>query len=65
MKIIKYKTDTDTIDGKREGLLKPRIIREFVEKYDNNPIPRHNIAKNMLEDMGVPKERTQNALEMI
>jgi len=65
LKIIKYKTDTDTLDGKREALLKPRITREFLEKYDNNPIPRDDIAKNVLEDMGVPKDRATTVLEMI
>jgi predicted nucleotide-binding protein len=46
-------------------LLKPRVIREFLSHYNNNPIPRGDIAKNVLEGMHVPKDRTQNALEMI
>lgn len=65
LKIVKYKTETDTLDGKREALLKPRIIREFLNKYGDNPIPRDDIARNVLEGMGVPKDRTQAVLEMI
>lgn len=65
LKIIKYKTDTDTLDGKREALLKPRVIREFLNRYNDNAVPRADIAQNVLEDMGVPEERTKAALEMI
>jgi predicted nucleotide-binding protein len=65
LKIIKYKTETDTVEGKREALLRPRVIREFLEKYGDNPIPRDDIAQNVLEDMGVPKERTEEVLLMI
>lgn len=65
LKIIKYKTDTDTLDGKREALLKPRVIREFLNRYNDNAVPRADIAQNVLEDMGVPEERTKAVLEMI
>jgi hypothetical protein len=65
LKILKPKAETDTLDGKREALLKPRVIREFLNKYGDNPIPREDIALNVLEDMGVPKDRTKTALEMI
>ena len=63
MKIIKYKTETDTLDGKREALLKPRVVREFLNRYNDNAIPRHDIAQNVLEDLGVPKARTKAALD--
>jgi predicted nucleotide-binding protein len=64
-KILKPKAETDTLDGKREALLKPRVVREFLEKYADNPIPREDIALNILEDMGVPKDRTSEVLAMI
>lgn len=64
-KILKPKTETDTLDGKREALLKPRVTREFLNKYSDNAVPRDDIAFNVLEDMGVPKDRTKAALEMI
>lgn len=64
-KIIKPKTETDALDGKREAMLKPRIIREFLNKYGDNPIPRSDIAYNVLEDMGVPNDRAKDVLGMI
>lgn len=65
LKIIKYKTETDPIDGKREALLKPRVIGGFLNRYNDNAFPRDDIAKNVLEDMGVPKDRTTEVLGMI
>jgi len=64
-KILKPKTETDTLDGKREALLKPRIIREFLNKYGDNAVPRDDIAQNVLGGMGVPKERAKQVLELI
>jgi hypothetical protein len=45
--------------------LKPRITREFLNNYGDNAVPREDIAYNVLEDMGVPKDRTRAVLEMI
>lgn len=65
VRILKPKTDTDTLDGKREALLKPRVVREFLQQYNDNPVPRDDIAKNILEDKDVPNDRTKAVLEMI
>ena len=65
LKILKPKTETDTLDGKREALLKPRVIKEFLTKYNDNAIPRVDIALNVLEDLKVPKDRTKEVLAMI
>ncbi|MEM6386521.1 MAG: TIR domain-containing protein [Pseudomonadota bacterium] len=51
--------------AKVEAFLKPRIVRDFVEKYDGSPIPRDDIAQNVLSSMGVPSERSEATLEMI
>ena len=63
--ILKPQTETAPLDGKREALLTPRIIREFLSKYDGNAVPREDIAYNVLETMKVPKDRTKKVLEMI
>jgi hypothetical protein len=64
-KILKPKEETHPLEGKREALLKPRVIREFLTKYNDNAIPREDIALNVLEDFGVPKERTAEVLSLI
>jgi hypothetical protein len=55
----------DDLHGKREALLKPRVIGEFLNKYNNSPLPPENIAFNVLNSMGVPKERTEATLKLI
>jgi hypothetical protein len=47
--ILKPKTETDTLGGKREALLKPRIIKEFLTKYSDSAIPHEDIALNVLK----------------
>ena len=44
MKILRRQDDSQALEGKREALLKPRVIREFLTKYDNAQIPRDDIA---------------------
>ena len=55
----------DDLAAKREAFLKPRIIGEFLGKYDGSKFPRDEIAKNLLEDMGVPRDRTTGVLEIL
>ena len=57
--------EKDELVAKREALLKPRVIREFLTQYNGNPIPKDNIARNVLSDMGVPKDRTSTVLALI
>src|SRR5262249_52439559 len=50
---------------KREALMKPRVIREFLAKYDGSPVPVQKIGCNVLETMGVPASRTEPTLGLI
>lgn len=49
----------------REAFLKPRVIGEFLRKYDGNSLPGEKIALNVLEAMGLPSDRTADAFEVI
>lgn len=51
--------------SKREALLQPRVIGEFLRKYDGHPVPRQDIALNVLVDIGVPRERAEEVMTMI
>jgi hypothetical protein len=57
--------DGDDIGARREAILKPRIMREFFEKYRRAKFPGDVIAQNVLRGLGLPGERTQSALEII
>ncbi len=65
MRIVRPTVDGDDLTAKREALLKPRVVREFLQKYDGAPVPKDTIAQNVLMDMGVPKERSADALKLI
>lgn len=49
----------------REAFLTPRIIREFLEKYDGKQLPRLDIARNVLKKMGVPASRVNDVHELV
>ena len=49
----------------REAGLKPRVLREFLERYDESPLPSERIAKNVLEEMQVPGKRVGATYQLI
>ncbi|HEX4156166.1 MAG TPA: TIR domain-containing protein [Acidobacteriaceae bacterium] len=65
MRIVRPTSEGDDTAAKREAFLKPRVIREFLQKYDRAPIPRDDIARNVLMEIGVPTDRTAEVLSLI
>jgi CAP12/Pycsar effector protein, TIR domain len=55
----------DDLAARREAALKPRILGEFIRKYESSPLPRHDIALNVLAEMGVPRERAESVYTLI
>lgn len=49
----------------REAVLKPRVLREFLARYDGSSLPSERIAKNVLEEMGVPSPRAGATHQLI
>lgn len=64
-RIVRPTMEGDDYAAKREALLKPRVVREFLTHYNNSPLPKDNIAQNVLNDMGVPIDRTSEVLALI
>ncbi|MBI5643869.1 MAG: nucleotide-binding protein [Deltaproteobacteria bacterium] len=64
-RILAPLAEGDDLVAKREAALKPRILGEFIRKYENSPLPRHDIALNVLNEMGVPRERTESVYTLI
>lgn len=64
-RICKPVEEGDDLVAKREAVLKPRIIREFLSKYSGSQLPRDKIAEHVLEQMKVPEDRTKQVLDMI
>lgn len=55
----------DDVKAKREALLTPAVMGQFLNKYNNSPLPPENIAQNVLGSMNVPKERTEGIYQLI
>lgn len=64
-RIVRPTKEGDDLAAKREALMKPRVIREFLTQYNGSPIPKDTIAQNVLGDMGVPDDRTSEVLALI
>lgn len=65
MRIFKPLQDGDDLKARRESFLRPKVIGEFLRKYDGSPLPRNDIGKNVLEDLGVPGERSAAVFDII
>ncbi|MRW83733.1 hypothetical protein GJ698_06450 [Pseudoduganella sp. FT26W] len=64
-RITRPTTEGDDLAAKREAILKPRVVREFLTRYDGSPLPKDTIAQNVLNDMGVPLDRASEVLALI
>jgi len=64
-RILRPKQEDADLAAKREAVLKPRVFGDFLRNYDGHPFPRQDIALNVLEEMGVPREKTAEVLERI
>jgi predicted nucleotide-binding protein len=65
LRILRPKEEDADLIAKREAVLKPRIFGEFLRNYEGHPFPRNDIALNVLEGMGVPREKAPEVLERI
>ncbi len=64
-RVVQPLEEGDEDVAKREAILKPRIVGDFLRKYQNSPLPRRDIALNVLISMGVPKERAESVYTLI
>jgi hypothetical protein len=58
--------DGDDVVAMREAFERPRVIKEFIAKYNGTKLPASaQVAKNVLHGMGVPLEATDRAYELL
>jgi len=63
--MLRPKVEGADLLAKREAVLLPRVFGEFLRNYDGHPFPRQDIALNVLEDLGVPRDKAQEVFERI
>jgi len=64
-RVVAPTVEGDDVRALAEAVLRPRVVREFLEKYDGSRVPSRTIALNVLADMGVPNDATERAFDMI
>lgn len=64
-RILRPTEENADIAARREAVLRPRVFGEFLRKYDGHPLPRQDIALNILEEMGVPRDKAAEVFERI
>jgi hypothetical protein len=64
-KLVAPEREGEDIAARREAILKPRILREFFERYRRAKFPSDVIAVNVLKSLGLPESRVQSAIEIV
>lgn len=64
-KLVSPEEEGDDLTARREAIMRPRILKEFFERYRRAKFPSDIIGINVLKGMGVPAERATSALEII
>jgi predicted nucleotide-binding protein len=64
-RVVAPTAEGDDTAALREALLRPRVMREFLKKYDRKKLPPANIAQNVLASLGVAKEATERTYDVI
>ena len=64
-RIVAPTAEGSEVIAQREALLRPRIVKDFLTRYNNSKIPPEKIARNVLEEMGVAADATERTLGLI
>jgi len=64
-KLVAPESEGEDITARREAILRPRICREFFEKYKRAKFPSDPIAENVLRALGIPPERLKTSVETV
>ncbi|MEP7253312.1 MAG: TIR domain-containing protein [Ginsengibacter sp.] len=64
-RILRPKQEGGDLIARRESVLIPRVFKDFLGTYNGHVFPRPDIAVNVLEEMGVPREKASEILQRI
>lgn len=64
-RIVATTVEGDDAIAKVEAALRPKIARQFFERYNRAKFPQDKIALNILFEMGVPHDRKDSTLEIL
>lgn len=64
-RLVAPEQEGDDLAARRQAILKPRISKEFFERYRRAKFPNDTIGGNVLGSLGLPKDRVKSALEIV
>jgi hypothetical protein len=64
-RIVASTKEGDDIRARAEAVLKPTVMGDFFRRYNRAKFPRDEIVKNVLVELGIPKERAENAFAIL
>lgn len=64
-RIVAPTKEGDDFAAKREALLRPRVVRDFLTRYNGSRLPTAQIGANVLEELGVPLDRTKEVYNFV
>jgi Predicted nucleotide-binding protein containing TIR-like domain len=64
-RIVSPTAEGDDICAKIEAFLRPRVVRDFLTRYNGSRFPTEMIARNVLDEIGVPTNKTKDVFALI
>lgn len=64
-RLVAPEAEGEDLAARREAILKPKVLRDFFEKYRRAKFPNDVIASNVLKSMSLPADRVESGLEII
>jgi predicted nucleotide-binding protein len=64
-RIVAPTEEGDDQRAMREALLQPRVVSEFLRRYNTSKLPTKKIGRNVLETIGVPPDATERTFDLI
>lgn len=64
-KLVAPEQEGEDLIARREAIQKPRILKEFFERYRRAKLPNDTIGANVLKSLNLPADRVQSALEIV
>lgn len=64
-RLVAPENEGEDLVARREAILKPKISKEFFERYRRAKFPNDTIGGNVVKSLGIPPDRVQSALEIL
>lgn len=64
-RLVAPEAEGEDLIARREAILRPKVLRDFFERYRRAKFPNDVIARNVLKSMSLPADRVESGLEII